>query len=142
MGVLPLPGAVDMLSLLSLSRWAVVTSASSHVARARMKTAGLPEPPVLISASDVPSGKPDPAPYLQGAIQLALEPEGILAVEDSPAGIESASTAGCKTLALTTTHAVHELQLANFCCPNLQAVDVAHANADLVQLRVLHSSTI
>ncbi len=141
-GVLALPGTVDMLSLLSSSRWAVVTSASRPVARARMKAAGLPEPPVLISASDVPNGKPDPAPYRQGAIQLGLKPEGMVAVEDSPAGIESACTAGCKTLALTTTHAVRELQLANFCCPNLGAVEVAHADHELVQLRIPHLSSI
>jgi mannitol-1-/sugar-/sorbitol-6-phosphatase len=142
LGVLPLPGTVDVLSLLSFSRWAVVTSASRPVARARMNAAGLPEPPVLISASDVPNGKPDPAPYQQGANQLGLKPEAMVAVEDSPAGIESACTAGCKTLALTTTHAVRELQLANFCCSTLQSVEVAHADYELVQLRITHLSSI
>ena len=35
-----------------------------------------------------------------------------------------------------------ELQLANFWCHNLEGVEVAHADADLVQLRILRISNI
>ena len=136
LGVGPLPGAAELLSLLCRANWAVVTSGSAAVARARLKVAGLPEPEVLICAHDVAEGKPGPAPYRQGAIQLGLKPEQALAIEDSPAGLESARAAGCKALALTTTHDLQELRSANFCCPDLRAVEVSHADRELVQLRI------
>lgn len=44
---------------------------------------------------DVRHGKPEPDIYLYGAKCLGLEPGECLAVEDAPAGIESAFRAGC-----------------------------------------------
>lgn len=49
----------------------------------------------VITAYDVPKGKPEPDIYLRGAAELGLAPERCLALEDSPAGILSASRAGC-----------------------------------------------
>ena len=49
----------------------------------------------VVSGYDVPKGKPEPDIYLRGAAELGLEPESCLALEDSPAGILSASRARC-----------------------------------------------
>lgn len=49
----------------------------------------------LCSGHDVPNGKPAPDIYLHGAASLGLKPEECLALEDAPAGIESAFRAGC-----------------------------------------------
>ncbi len=49
----------------------------------------------LCSGRDVPRGKPEPDIYLAGAAALNLPPEHCLALEDAPAGIESAFRAGC-----------------------------------------------
>ena len=49
----------------------------------------------LCSGHDVPNSKPAPDIYLHGAAALGLRPEECLALEDSPAGIESAYRAGC-----------------------------------------------
>ena len=49
----------------------------------------------VISGYDVPRGKPEPDIYLRGAAELGLAPNECLALEDSPAGILSASRAGC-----------------------------------------------
>ena len=49
----------------------------------------------VITGYDVPKGKPEPDIYLRGAAELGLGPERCLALEDSPAGILSASRAGC-----------------------------------------------
>lgn len=49
----------------------------------------------LCSGHEVPNGKPAPDIYLYGAAQLGLAPEECLALEDAPAGIESAYRAGC-----------------------------------------------
>ena len=50
----------------------------------------------LCSGHSVPHGKPAPDIYLYGAASLGLPPEDCLALEDSPAGIESAYRAGCR----------------------------------------------
>ena len=49
----------------------------------------------VITGYDVPKGKPEPDIYLRGAAELGLAPNECLALEDSPAGILSASRAGC-----------------------------------------------
>ena len=49
----------------------------------------------LCSGHDVPHGKPAPDIYLWAAKCIDLPPESCLAVEDSPAGIQSACAAGC-----------------------------------------------
>jgi sugar-phosphatase len=103
----------------------VVTSGTRIVARARMAAAGLREPPVLITAEDVPAGKPDPAPYLVAAARLDLDPADCLAVEDSPVGLASARAAGCVTVAVATTHRRHELD-ADIVVTDLSCVEIVH----------------
>jgi beta-phosphoglucomutase-like phosphatase (HAD superfamily) len=48
----------------------------------------------VVTRADVEHGKPHPDLYLEAAIRLGIEPEMALAVEDSPAGIQSALAAG------------------------------------------------
>ena len=49
----------------------------------------------ICTGYEVKRGKPAPDIYLYGAESLGLQPQNCLAVEDSPAGIESAFGAGC-----------------------------------------------
>ena len=49
----------------------------------------------VVTAYDVPNGKPEPDIYLYGAKVLGLPPETCIAIEDSAAGIQSAYRAGC-----------------------------------------------
>jgi mannitol-1-/sugar-/sorbitol-6-phosphatase len=120
-----LPGAADLISSLPQRGWAVVTSGTRVVTEARMAAAGLPRPPVLVTAEDVPTGKPDPAPYRIAAEQLDIDPANCLAVEDSPAGLASAHAAGCVTLALLTTHQREDLD-ADLITTDLAAVRIHH----------------
>lgn len=53
-----LPGATDLISSLPPYGWAVVTSGTRVVTEARMAAAGLPRPPVLITAEDSPRANP------------------------------------------------------------------------------------
>jgi mannitol-1-/sugar-/sorbitol-6-phosphatase len=56
-----LPGARELLAGLgSRHRWAVVTACTSRLARHRLASAGLPQPPLLVSCDDVSRGKPSP----------------------------------------------------------------------------------
>jgi mannitol-1-/sugar-/sorbitol-6-phosphatase len=108
-GIRLLPGAAEALAGVGAQRSAIVTSCTAPLALARIRATGLRPPPLLITASDVSVGKPDPAPYRLAVTRLGLRPADCLAVEDAPAGLASARTAGCRTLALTTTHPADRL---------------------------------
>ena len=101
-GISALPGAVQLLERLeALSMpWAIVTSGSVPVARARHAAGELATPEIFITAELVAKGKPNPDPYLLGAQQLGLKPEECVVVEDAPAGVLSGLAAGCKVIAV------------------------------------------
>jgi sugar-phosphatase len=111
-GVVPLPGALELLRSLPLDRWAIVTSCTKALAHVRIRAAGLPEPKFLVTASDIKKGKPDPEPYLKGAQALSLAPERCLVIEDAPAGIRSGKAAGAGVIALQTTESDELLRAA------------------------------
>jgi sugar-phosphatase len=120
-GVVPVPGALDLLATLPDGRWAIVTSGTAVLARARIAAAGLPFPPLLVTADDVRVGKPDPEPYLLAAAKLGVDPGECLVVEDAPAGLAAAEAAGCATLAVTTTYPAERLA-AGVVLPDLTGV--------------------
>jgi sugar-phosphatase len=111
-GVVPLPGALALLRGLPDAAWTIVTSCTKPLAYVRIGAAGLPAPKVLVTASDVRHGKPDPEPYLKGAEILQLAPTDCVVVEDAPAGIRAGKAAGARVLALRTTAPDAELQAA------------------------------
>jgi sugar-phosphatase len=111
-GVIPLPGALELLHSLPPHRWAVVTSGTRPLAEVRIRAAGLPLPKHFITASDITRSKPDPEPYLLGAKSVRCAPRECLVIEDAPAGIRSAKSAGSKVIALRTTVSDAELAAA------------------------------
>ncbi len=126
-GVVLLPGALAALGALGAGAAAIVTSGTVALATTRIRATGLPVPAVLVTASDVAVGKPDPAPYLLAAARLGVDPARCLVVEDAPAGLVAGRAAGCATLALATTHPVQELH------PAADAVVASLAAVRLVQ---------
>jgi len=102
-GVVPLPGALELLQALPQDRWAIATSCTRRLAEVRIRTAGLPMPKHLITSTDVQHGKPNPEPYIKAAKILGLVPADCIVVEDAPAGIRAGKTAGARVLALRTT---------------------------------------
>jgi sugar-phosphatase len=111
-GVCSMEGARHLLESLLQDRWAVVTSCSLELAKARIKKANLPFPRHMVTADDVSNGKPDPEPFLQAARRLSVPPERCVVVEDAPAGIRSGHTAGMKVIGIRTHHELDELSLA------------------------------
>lgn len=99
-GVTALPGARSLLRALPADRWAVVTSGSCPLARARLRAAGLPIPGVLIGCDTLTASKPDPAGYLAAAARLGMPPGRCLVIEDSAAGIEAGHAAGMRVAAV------------------------------------------
>ncbi len=76
-GVIPLPGALDLLASLPSDRWTIVTSCTRPLAEVRIRAAGLPLPERLITSNDITHGKPHPEPYLKGAAVLGFPPAGM-----------------------------------------------------------------
>jgi sugar-phosphatase len=108
-GIVPLPGARELLSALPRGRWTIVTSCTRRLAEVRLKTSGLPRPEVFVTSSDITNGKPAPYPYLKGAEVLGFAARDCVVVEDAPAGVRSGKAAGARVFALSTTMPSHEL---------------------------------
>ena len=102
-GVIPLPGAMELLLALPAHRWAIVTSCTRQLAGVRISAAGLPNANHLVTATDVKHGKPDPEPYLKGAQILGLAASECMVIEDAPAGVRAGKAAGARVIALRTT---------------------------------------
>lgn len=110
----PVAGAAALLRSLAATPHALVTSNDRAFVERRFTTASLPLPPTRVYGSDVPHAKPAPDCFLLAAARLGVPPQACLVVEDAPAGIRAAATAGCRVIGLTTTHpatALHEAHL-------------------------------
>src|SRR6266436_1296952 len=111
-GVVPLPGARELLASLPPGRWTIVTSSTRPLAEVRLRAAGLTIPGALVTSSDVSNGKPHPEPYLKAAALLGFPPAECVVVEDVPAGIRAGKAAGARVIALRTTWVPSELRAA------------------------------
>jgi beta-phosphoglucomutase len=63
----------------------------------------------IVSAGDTDETKPAPDPYLRAADLHGLPPSACVAIEDSRWGLQSARTAGMRTIAVTHTYPRTEL---------------------------------
>jgi sugar-phosphatase len=99
--VVAAPGAHELVAHLesTFTPWAVVTSADTRLARARIGAAGL-ELPVLVPRDMVVVGKPDPEGYRLAADFLGVEVADCLVVEDSPVGVAAGRAAGATVAGL------------------------------------------
>lgn len=111
-GVVPLPGTLELLASLPADRWTIVTSCTRPLAEVRIKAAGLPLPPKLITSNDITNGKPNPEPYLKAASLLGFPAAECVVFEDAPAGIRAGKAAGARVIAFRTTAAEPELVAA------------------------------
>lgn len=94
-------GAKELLTYLNKNNIpaAVVTATDSERAEKYLKETGIfGYFERIISAAMVKEGKPKPDIYLYAAEQLGLEPYECAALEDSPNGVKSAASAGCRTI--------------------------------------------
>ena len=124
-GIIPIPGAVALLSSIPKGRWCVVTSGTRFLATTRMRKFGIPIPDILVTADDVSNGKPDPEPYRKGAELLKANPAECVVFEDAPAGIRSARAAGMKVISLPSTYPASELHEANVIVSGLGNVKIS-----------------
>jgi sugar-phosphatase len=106
-GVVQVPGAGAFLASLDGRPHAMVTSASEELATTRMAAAGLPLPPVMVTAERVSASKPDPEGFLKGAAELGFAPDDCVVFEDAEVGIAAARAAGMRVVGVGPRAAVH-----------------------------------
>ena len=129
-----LPGVKKLLESLPADRWAIVTSATQRLTVERLKVAGLPLPDRLITADMVEKGKPDPEPYMRGAALLGFSNAECVVVEDAPSGVGAGKAAGSRVLGVLGTHALEELDQADWVADSLEGLKVTNLN-DGLELR-------
>lgn len=91
----------------------------------------------LVTADDVQAGKPDPEGYRLGLTQLnstpplpdrLLHPHEVLAIEDSPTGLEAAARSGFSTLAISNSYTAERLGKADHLVETLEGLDLSGLN--------------
>lgn len=134
-GITALPGAMALLNHLNECAipWAIVTSGTMPVARARHRVSALPSPEVFVTAERVKRGKPEPDAYLLGAQLLGLSPQECVVVEDAPAGILSGLAAGCKVIAVNEPADTPRLNEVDRVVNSLEKISVTkQPNGDVI----------
>ena len=95
----PIPGIRE--TLVSLTQpFCVASSSQPDRIRLSLGVTGLIDlfEPNIFSSTMVKRGKPFPDLFLHAASQMGVEPQDCIVVEDSPAGIQAAQSAGMKVL--------------------------------------------
>lgn len=77
---------------------AVVTNATTSVARRTANAAPEGTFSVIIGNDETTHPKPNPQPYLLAAERLGVDPTQCVALEDSPSGVRSATAAGMRVI--------------------------------------------
>jgi HAD superfamily hydrolase (TIGR01509 family) len=97
------PGARALLDEVARAGlpFALVTGSQRPFTEAVLASTGF-RFPVTVTGDDVTRTKPDPEPYLLAAKLLDADPGQCVALEDSPNGVASATTAGCLVVAVPT----------------------------------------
>lgn len=111
-GVVPLPGAQELLSTLPPDRWTIATSGTRDLAEARIRAAHIQLPKQIITATDIVNGKPHPEPYLKAAALLGVPSSECVVIEDATAGVRAGKAAGARVIAVRTTSSDEQLRAA------------------------------
>ena len=124
-----LPGAEDAVRRTAAAfPLALASSSNREIFEAVLELAGLSDCfQATVSSEEVPHGKPAPDVYLEAARRLGVAPERCTAVEDSQAGIRSASSAGMRVVAIPNASYPpdeEELALADVVVPSLRELTV------------------
>jgi HAD superfamily hydrolase (TIGR01509 family) len=89
---------------------ALVTNAPRKNTYFALKVLGLEDTfELIVLAEDEAAAKPDPTPYRVALQCLGVKIEQAIALEDSPAGIRSATGAGLRTIGIASTHSPQSL---------------------------------
>jgi beta-phosphoglucomutase len=137
-GVTPYPGVVELIRSIKESRpLALCSGALRSDILPILEGLGLSGIfDVMVTAEEVSASKPDPASYALAVRRLAatfpdrqIRPESCIAIEDTPAGIASATGAGIGVLAVTNSYPAVRLAGARRVVDSLADVRIADLEA-------------
>lgn len=131
-GVAPYPGVVELIRSISGTLPLALCSGALHSdIEPILKQLGLTEAfDTLVTADEVAASKPDPESYrlalrrLQEKFPGRVDAASAIAVEDTPAGIASATGAGLKVLAVTNSYPRERLGGAFRVVNSLSGIDL------------------
>lgn len=120
-GVSSFPGVIELIRELARHEipMGVASGALRHEVAAFVSSLGLDKIfRTIVAAEDVKKSKPDPETYLLAVERLrnvrsSLDSRNCIAIEDTPAGIHSAKSAGLMVIAVTNSFAGSELEEAD-----------------------------
>ena len=95
------PGVTELLTFLKEKGIRLSVASSTHLkgTKEHLSESGILDPfEVVVGGDMVTRGKPNPDIFLKAAELLGLAPEECIVVEDSPAGIRAAFSAGMKAV--------------------------------------------
>jgi len=137
-GIKPYPGVLDLLfSISGKIPLALCSGAIPSDILPILDQLGIREEfDVIVSAEDVAASKPDPASYVLAVQKLSaaypeavITPEYCLAIEDTPAGIHSATAAGVRVLAVTNSYPAERLTGAVMVADSLENITIEKLSA-------------
>lgn len=136
------PSANCLLKKLSevQATWAIVASGSQSLLAGWLSLLDLAVPQYSVVADDVTLGKPDPECYQLAKRRLQLDDDTeALVIEYAPAGIHAGKAAGCRVLALTTTHTLAEVRAigADWVAKDLKSIRLVEWNDQKLNLEIL-----
>lgn len=129
--LVPLPGAIELLSALRAEGVPVALVSSSYrvLVDAVVERLGLAFD-LVIAGDEVTHAKPHPEPYLTACARFGADPAGAVVLEDSGAGIASGEAAGCAVVAVPNVAGVRpEPRARRLVLVSLAEVDVAGLRA-------------
>lgn len=94
-----LPGVRELLSSLREAGLRLAAASASRNARAVLDRVDLTKHlDAIVDGHDAPSAKPDPQCFLLAAAKLGCDPAECVVVEDAPAGVDAALSAGMRVV--------------------------------------------
>jgi HAD superfamily hydrolase (TIGR01509 family) len=130
------PGALDLILQCKAAglKLAVASSADRIKVDANLAAAGLPQSnfDAIVSADLFKNLKPSPDIFFAAAKGLGLPPKECVVIEDALAGVQAATAAGMRCIAVTTTLSEDKLMQAG---PALVRKDISHISLnDILEL--------
>ena len=118
------PAIPGLVSALASKCPIALASGSNHtVISAVLDLAGLrPHFRAVVSADDVPRGKPGPDIFLRAAELLGIAPAECVVIEDSVAGVAAGRAAGMKVIGITNSVSADRLRQAHAAVADYPAI--------------------
>jgi beta-phosphoglucomutase-like phosphatase (HAD superfamily) len=103
---------------------ALVTASPRSVAQTVLAAVGADRFAVTVAEEDTDLTKPHPDPYLAAMARLGVTADCCVAIEDSPTGVASAQSAGCRVVAVPSITSIPSAP-ARLVLDSLEQVDPA-----------------